>query len=337
MAKVSIVVPVYKAEKYLDRCVESILNQTFVDFELLLVDDGSPDNCPRMCDSWRQRDDRIIAIHKENGGPQSAVKCGVDAAVGTFVTFVDSDDWVEPTYLQVLYEGITENGADVVQCNYLQISKDMAVKRCSQPRIMGETEIHEELLPAMADNRIQVLTPSRWAKIYKAEHVRQAISLCDLSINMGEDILFNFAVFGQCKKIVILDSPPLYNYVRNPQGIMVSYNPKHIQNKNKYFVNLKKIAEHYECYCGNIDLLKQQGYADYIYACAVSDWPRRDKKEGIRTTLAAFDRKAWRETIKTLKSPQDRIGMYLYYFGLTDLALALTDLSKRLRKWRSAK
>ena len=102
--KISVIVPVYKVEKYLDRCVESIVNQTFGDFELILVDDGSPDNCPAMCDAWAQKDDRIRVIHKKNGGLSSARNAGMAKMTGKYVCFIDSDDWVETNTFEVLLE-----------------------------------------------------------------------------------------------------------------------------------------------------------------------------------------------------------------------------------------
>lgn len=93
---VSVIVPVYKVGKYLDKCVESIVEQTYKNLEIILVDDGSPDNCPAMCDKWAERDSRIKVIHKQNGGVSSARNVGIDAAQGEFIGFVDSDDWLEP-------------------------------------------------------------------------------------------------------------------------------------------------------------------------------------------------------------------------------------------------
>ena len=98
------IVPVYKVEKYLDRCVESIVNQTYRDFELILVDDGSPDNCPAMCDEWAQKDERIRVVHKKNGGLSSARNAGMDVMQGEYVCFVDSDDWIELDTLEVLMD-----------------------------------------------------------------------------------------------------------------------------------------------------------------------------------------------------------------------------------------
>ena len=92
---ISVIVPVYKAEQYLDRCVQSIVDQTYKNLEIILVDDGSPDNCPAMCDAWAEKDSRVRVIHKENGGVASARNVGLDNAVGQYISFVDSDDWID--------------------------------------------------------------------------------------------------------------------------------------------------------------------------------------------------------------------------------------------------
>ena len=101
---VSIIVPVYKVEQYLDRCVQSIVNQTHKNIEIILVDDGSPDNCPAMCDDWAAKDSRIRVIHKENGGLSSARNAGLEMATGAFLQFTDSDDWLEPEMIAYLID-----------------------------------------------------------------------------------------------------------------------------------------------------------------------------------------------------------------------------------------
>lgn len=112
MPEISIIVPVYKVEKYLDRCIESIRKQTFKDFEVILVDDGSPDRCPELCDAWSRRDSRIRVIHKENGGLSSARNAGLEAARGSYIGFVDSDDWVAEDIYELLYGLMAESDAD---------------------------------------------------------------------------------------------------------------------------------------------------------------------------------------------------------------------------------
>lgn len=113
---VSVIVPVYKVEDYLDKCVKSIVAQTYENLEIILVDDGSPDNCPSMCDSWAQKDSRIKVIHKENGGVSSARNSALDAAAGDYICFVDSDDFIEPNAVGYMLENIGD--ADVIQCSF---------------------------------------------------------------------------------------------------------------------------------------------------------------------------------------------------------------------------
>lgn len=112
MPEISIIVPVYKTEEYLPRCIDSILAQTFTDFELLLIDDGSPDNCGKICDEYAEKDSRIRVFHKENGGVSSARNVGLDNALGTYIGFVDSDDYITPDMYEMLYRGF-HSGKDV--------------------------------------------------------------------------------------------------------------------------------------------------------------------------------------------------------------------------------
>lgn len=117
MPTLSIIVPVYKVEAYLPKCIESILAQTFTDFELILIDDGSPDHCGEICDEYAAKDDRIIVIHQKNQGVSSARNAGLDVACGTYVGFVDSDDLIHPAMYQILYETGMESESEIVCCN----------------------------------------------------------------------------------------------------------------------------------------------------------------------------------------------------------------------------
>ena len=120
---ISIIVPVYKTERFLNACIASILAQTFTDFELILVDDGSPDGCPALCDAAAAKDSRIRVIHKKNGGQSTARNAGLDAAHGEWIAFVDSDDTITPDYCAKLYAAVQATGAQMAVCNYRQVDE----------------------------------------------------------------------------------------------------------------------------------------------------------------------------------------------------------------------
>lgn len=114
---ISIIVPVYKVEKYLKRCVKSIVNQTYKNLEIILIEDGSPDQCPYMCEEWSKRDPRIKVIHKQNGGLSDARNEGLKISTGEFIGFVDSDDWIAPEMYERLLNAIIADQSDIAQCN----------------------------------------------------------------------------------------------------------------------------------------------------------------------------------------------------------------------------
>ena len=128
MPTISVIVPVYKVEKYIHRCVDSILEQTYADFELILVDDGSPDNCGAICDEYATQDSRVVVIHQENGGLSAARNAGIDWAFtnsdSQWISFVDSDDWVHPEYLERLLDVAVSRSADMTFCMLTAFSED---------------------------------------------------------------------------------------------------------------------------------------------------------------------------------------------------------------------
>ena len=115
MDLISIIVPIYKVEPYLNKCVQSIVDQTYRDLEIILVDDGSPDNCPAICDAWAAKDSRIRVIHKENGGLSDARNAGLAIATGKYICFIDSDDSIAPTFIAELYDALSRTGADIAE------------------------------------------------------------------------------------------------------------------------------------------------------------------------------------------------------------------------------
>ena len=147
--EISIIVPVYQVEKYLNECIDSILAQTFTDFELILVDDGSPDNCPALCDAAAKRDSRVRVIHKQNGGVSTARNAGLDAAQGNWIAFVDSDDTVEPEYLEKMHKAVLETGADFAICSSQCIDETGKTLAGGEHRLLNEFLPQEEVLRRM--------------------------------------------------------------------------------------------------------------------------------------------------------------------------------------------
>ena len=161
--EISIIVPVYQVEKYLNECIDSILAQTFTDFELILVDDGSPDNCPALCDAAAKRDSRVRVIHKQNGGVSTARNAGLDAAQGNWIAFVDSDDTVEPEYLEKMHKAVLETGADFAICSSQCIDETGKTLAGGEHRLLNEFLPQEEVLRRMVVSDFQV----PWNKLYR--------------------------------------------------------------------------------------------------------------------------------------------------------------------------
>ena len=175
--KLSIVIPVYRTEYTLGKCLKSVLAQDYPDLEVILVDDGSPDRCPALCDEWATKDPRIQVIHKENGGLSDARNAGLDIATGEYIVFVDSDDYISPDFISLLLKEIEENDADVAMCSYKETSADMeeisffdADKNVHA--FDGEREVYEteDLLKNLYDaNHVDATYfIVAWNKIYKA-------------------------------------------------------------------------------------------------------------------------------------------------------------------------
>ena len=207
---VSIIIPVYNVEPYLPRCVESILAQTYTDWELILVDDGSPDRCPEMCDAYAASDKRIKVIHKVNGGLSDARNHGLDAATGDYILFVDSDDYIHPHMLQTMTRLAKEKDADIVQCSYIRGASN------SFPTI------EEKALYHLFDNKT-IFSSTKQHTILCAKLYRR-ILWDGLRMPIGkvhEDDFTTWKLYYRSQRTVTTDTP-YYYYYKNPRGIMAS-------------------------------------------------------------------------------------------------------------------
>ena len=201
--KISIIVPVYNVEKYIRRCLDSIAAQTFTDWECICVDDGTPDASGKICDEYAQKDSRFVVIHKENGGVSSARNVGLDVAKGEWITFCDSDDYVEENWLSEQYSDITSGNYDVVVCGFY--GKGKPIKRVLN-RVSAKYSI-------FSDGGIGGYSFLRLIRRRNVEKFRY-----DTSIAFMEDSEFFYRLFDNCERILWTDKP-LYHYVDNPDSV----------------------------------------------------------------------------------------------------------------------
>lgn len=209
---ISIVVPVFRVEKYLDHCVKSILNQTLTNIEVILVDDGSPDKCGEMCDDIAKTDNRIKVIHKPNGGLSDARNAGIEIAKGTYIGFIDSDDYIVPEMFEKLLYAIETQKADVSMCYACNIyDDDMEYRPCKT----GDVTVFEgdEIMEALFRKKLNNFA---WNKLYKMELFR------DIRYPYGkiyEDLFTTYRIFGLCDRVA-LDTSQMYYYRVRRDSIM---------------------------------------------------------------------------------------------------------------------
>ena len=205
MEKISVIIPVYKVEQYLDKCVESVVNQTYKNLEIILVDDGSPDNCPKMCDEWSTKDNRIKVIHKENGGASSARNKGLDECSGDYVYFCDSDDFIESSCIEKLVDKIQENDVVIMAYNIV-VGNEVKEKKYDEKK--NQNELLAEIIHEWDFGLL-------WNKLYKKEFIAFRFNE---EFKIREDLLFNSEYFKNVKRIGVIGEP-LYNYINNPNSL----------------------------------------------------------------------------------------------------------------------
>ena len=225
MPKLSVIVPVYNTEKYLRECIDSILAQTFTDFELILVNDGSTDGSGAICDEYAGKDPRIQVIHQQNGGATVARRSGVRIARGKYITFVDSDDLIDTDMYRIMLE---QESADIQICNMCKFSKDSLyeIKCWINSGSYDKLMLVEKFYPTMLFDYVQcqpALPPSLCNKLIRADIIRNVIENVADSITYGEDALCSYACILNAERICVTDQQ-LYFYRDNPESVSNVYN-----------------------------------------------------------------------------------------------------------------
>ena len=246
--QVSIIVPVYNVENYIERCLNSLVNQTFKDIEIITINDGSTDKSLELLNKYAKEDIRVSVIDLGDEGVSYCRNLGVEKANGKYIMFVDSDDWIDSNMIEAMYKKAEENKLDLVMCSYIREFKDHSKeKRFNLPEeiIYKEDKVKNELLRKLVGPVKEELSNPEmldalgtvWGKLYRADILKEnKIKFVDLKeIGSAEDTLFNIFTFNYLKKVMFLNKP-MYHYWRdNPKSVTSQYNPKLKEQRKVFF------------------------------------------------------------------------------------------------------
>lgn len=220
--QISVIIPVYRVEPYLDRCVQSVVDQTYQNLEIILVDDGSPDNCPAMCDAWAEKDRRIRVIHKKNGGLSDARNAGMALATGEYISFVDSDDWIAQEMLEKLFDALQRDDVDIAACTVQLVwendtpSELLTVQRNC---VLEREEAQRALL------RETLLKQPVWYKLYRRETIEK------IRFEVGkyhEDVFWSYQAVGNARRVSMIDYVGYYYFQRSGSIMGEGYSMKRL-------------------------------------------------------------------------------------------------------------
>ena len=239
--KISVIVPVYRVEPYLNRCVQSIVDQTYRNLEIILVDDGSPDNCPAICDAWAARDSRIKVIHKENGGLSDARNAGMTAAAGEYIGFVDSDDWIEADMYRLLYENMVEHDSDISACGVEMVWDNGTPSQILTKAGSCVMDVQEAMRSLIQETWLKQPV---WYKLYK----RKLIQEIPFPVRKyHEDVFWSYQAVGNARKVSVFDRL-CYHYMQRDGSIMgEEYSVKRLDALEAKLLRFQYIEKKYPC------------------------------------------------------------------------------------------
>jgi len=316
---ISVIVPVYKVEKYLDFCIRSIVNQTYKNLEIILVDDGSPDNCPRICDEWAQKDQRITVIHKENGGLSDARNAGLKIATGDYIGFVDSDDWIDLSLYEVLVNEIKTNCSDIAACGVKLYYEDTDV--FSDLTISGSFvfSTEEALRALITENELKYPV---YYKLYKAQIIKNILFPIG---KIHEDVFWSYQAIAAATKVSVCDHCFYYYRQRTNSIMSTSYSINRLDGLDAKVERNVFIKQTYPCLAPLAD-------TDLWFSCIYSlqmclkNSKKLDYKQA-RNKIINISKSCIDKNISCIKSCKQK----LWYF-LSLISLPLTCKIRNLVK-----
>lgn len=249
---VSVVVPIYNVEKYLNRCISSIVSQTYSNLEIILIDDGSPDNCPQICDEWAEKDSRIVVIHKENEGAGIARNVGIDHAKGAYICFFDSDDYIEPDTIEACVEAARENNAELVVFGHDNVTPDMRLLEAHIPTPPKKLFSGEEITTTLLPNSLycDLITGKNWNmamgpcdKLYSVDVIRRSgwrfVSEREI---YSEDFYSLTEFYGHLNRVYVIDRV-FYHYTVNQSSLSRSYRADRFERIKVFYDAMSTLVE----------------------------------------------------------------------------------------------
>lgn len=324
--KVSIVVPIYNVEKYINRCINSIVNQTYTNLQIILVDDGSLDNCGKIADEYAKKDSRIDVIHKKNGGLSDARNFGVKKITGDFTLFVDSDDWLDKNMVETMVSTINEFNADVVQVAFYYTYKDHLLyddrfyKEDSEPVIYNNNELMKELV---INNKVKNFA---WGKLYKSSLIK------DIPFKKGvlfEDVFWAHNVMKNVNKYVIIHKPLCY-YLQREDSIVSNYSIKNLDILKGLKERHKFIESNYKGLTDkSLNLILRTSILHYNLLVMNSS---KDKKGIYRKEIRKYILENYKDLKKSINDKEEDLKNQLMLFKLWGPLNTLVPIKNKLKR-----
>lgn len=321
---ISVVVPIYKVEDYLPRCLDSLLAQTWTDFELVLVDDGSPDGCWEILERYAAKDARVRIFRKENGGVSSARNFGMDAAKGEYIGFVDPDDWVSPHYLEWMYEALTEQGTRMALAGYADVQE-------YKPPVM-------ELTPRPAARKVTTETYTiggqsaggqAWRTLYH-KSVVDGLRF-DKDLGYAEDILFYIRALTHAGEYAYLDAPLYYYLKRSGSAMEQPFRIKQYDEIEGWKRAFEAVRNQPEALKKAVETRLVIAYAHVYYRMSNSPYADEEKQQVLRREAWKHKRAAWRMSAENMRE-KGKVLTLLYSPRLGSLIWKAGTARKNARK-----
>ncbi len=333
LPKVSYIVPVYKTEAYLPQCVESLRRQTCPDIELILVDDGSPDGCPALCDAYAAQDERIRVVHKKNGGLVSAWMAGVAISSGQYLAFVDSDDWVDDEMTEAMLAHAGGAKKEIICCGYL-LEKEKSVAKGDHslaPGIYEKEQLEGDIRQRILGNSPRLIIMSRCMKLFSRQLIVDNLSFCDPTIVMGEDVNITLSALLDCERLVILEAARYYHYRLLAASMAHRYDPKLYDNICRLRDKLRQVFA-----AKGIANGEEQAEKEFLllFLLVMRNELRGNGREGIRVLQGLLKEEVMRRLVReTPLTVRDKADACLYLGMRHPNKLLLWCLQKLLKAY----